>query len=167
MLVTHLNRRTNHEERVYAIDRTSSTGVVSSLRIDGRRVTGTRRVSRDGQVEKVDYELDQPGFPASASDLVPPAVGFKEGLVIIAPFWGPAMTKSEMRVFSVLGRVDVDVEGTMVNAWKVEERREADNRLLATWYLTQSSPYMVYGEVPLADGSVQRMTEVEVPASTR
>jgi hypothetical protein len=147
----------------YSIVRTSSTGATSALRIDGRRVVGTRRAARDAPVEQVDYELDRPGFPASASDLVPPAVGFKEGLVIVAPFWGPGMSKSEIRVFAVLGRVDVNVEGTSVNAWKVEERRESDNALLATWYLTEASQYMVYGEVPLADGRIQRMSEVEVP----
>lgn len=150
----------------YSMHRTSSTGAMSFVRIEGRRVVGSRRTSRDAEVEKIDYEIDRPGFAASASDLVPPAVGFKEGLVIVAPVWGPPMTKSEMRVFTVLGRVDVDVEGTVVNAWKVEERREADNTLLATWYLTESSPYMVYGEVPRADGSIQRMSEVEIPVPT-
>ena len=73
------------------------------------------------------------------------------------------MTASEMRVFTVIGKSDVDVEGTTVNAWKVEERKQADSRLIATWYLVEKSPYMVYGEVPLPDGSVQRMTEVEIP----
>jgi hypothetical protein len=151
----------------YRIDRTASTGAESSLRIEGRRVVGTRRMSRDAQPEPVEIELDRPGFPASASDLVPAAVGFRQGLVIVAPFWGPGMTKSEMRIFHVLGKTDVNVEGTTVNAWKVEERRESDNRLLATWWLTETSPYMVYGEVPLADGRVQRMSEVEVPMPER
>ena len=73
------------------------------------------------------------------------------------------MRKSEQRLFSVIGKVDVDVEGTQVNAWKVEERRESDRALLATWYLLDKSPYMVYGEVPLPDGTIQRMTEMEVP----
>jgi hypothetical protein len=36
--------------------------------------------------------------------------------------------------------------------------------LLATWYLTRSSPYMVSGEVPLPDGRIQRMTEVAIPS---
>jgi hypothetical protein len=94
---------------------------------------------------------------------VPLAVGLKPGLVMIAPIWGPPMTASELRVFSVIGTTDVDVEGTMVNAWKVEERKHVDGRLLATWYLLDKSPYMVYGEVPLPDGSIQRMTEVEIP----
>jgi hypothetical protein len=62
-----------------------------------------------------------------------------------------------------MGRTDVNVEGTVVNAWKVEERRHSDSKLLATWYLLDKSPYMVYGEVPLPDGSMQRMTEIEVP----
>ena len=32
--------------------------------------------------------------------------------------------------------------------------------LIANWYLLTDSPYMVYGEVPLPNGGVQRMTEV-------
>lgn len=151
----------------YGIARTASTGLVTSLRIDGRKVTGSRRASSSAAEESISYEIDQPGFVASASDLVPLAAGLKEGRVIIAPVWGPPMTAAEMRVFHVLGKVDVDVEGTTVNAWKVEERKQADNRLLATWYLLDKSPYMVYGEVPLPDGSIQRMTEVEVPLPPR
>ncbi len=147
----------------YGIARTSTTGAESSLRIDQRRVSGTRRASRDAAEEQVSYEIDRPGFVASASDLVPLAVGLKAGQVIVAPIWGPPMTAAEWRVFSVRGKADVNVEGTVVNAWKVEEHRQGDGKLLATWYLLDRSPYMVYGEVPLADGSVQRMTEVEIP----
>ncbi|MGH7677098.1 MAG: hypothetical protein ACRENU_01450, partial [Gemmatimonadaceae bacterium] len=78
--------------------------------------------------------------------------------------WGPNMTtKSEERIFTVIGKTDVDVEGTVVTAWKVEERRYSDKSLAATWWLLDKSPYMVYGEVPLPDGSIQRMTEVEIP----
>jgi hypothetical protein len=62
------------------------------------------------------------------------------------------MTKAETRVFSVVGRVTVKVEGTDVTSWKVEERRHADRRILATWYLVETSPYIVYGEVPLPNG---------------
>jgi hypothetical protein len=152
----------------YGIARTASTGATSSLQIDGRSVRGTRRVSAKDTVEQIAYEIERPGFVASASDLVPAAVGLKAGSVMIAPIWGPQMTTaSELRVFSVLGTTNVDVEGTMVNAWKVEERRYSDKTLLATWYLLDKSPYMVYGEVPLADGSIQRMTEVEVPMPGR
>ncbi|MFN2563911.1 MAG: hypothetical protein ABR499_02710, partial [Gemmatimonadaceae bacterium] len=73
----------------------------------------------------------------------------------------------ELRIFTVVGRGPVDVEGSKVTAWKVEERRHADRRLLATWYLTEGSPYMVYGEVILPNGQVQRMTEVAIPAPAR
>ena len=147
----------------YGITRTATNGQMSSLRIDGTRVQGTRRANASAPVEQVDFTIDRPGFVASASDLVPAAVGFKPGLVVSVPIWGPAMRKSEQRLFSVIGKVDVDVEGTQVNAWKVEERRESDRALLATWYLLDKSPYMVYGEVPLPDGTIQRMTEIEVP----
>src|SRR5688572_14215144 len=150
----------------YGISRTASTGATSSLRIDGRRVTGSRRANATAVVEALDYTIDQPGFVASASDLVPAAVRLDSGVVMLAPVWQPGSTTSEMRVFTVIGRVDRDIEGTRVNSWKVEERRRSDKTLLATWYLLDRSPYMVYGEVPLPDGSVQRMTEVEVPMSS-
>ncbi|HEX6049132.1 MAG TPA: hypothetical protein VFZ21_07685 [Gemmatimonadaceae bacterium] len=45
---------------------------------------------------------------------------------------------------------------------KVEERKR-DGSLQANWYLLRESPYMVYGEVPLPDGRIQRMTEVPYP----
>jgi hypothetical protein len=147
----------------YGIVRTTSTGAVSALRIDGTRVTGVRRANRDAAEEQVDYTIDRPGFVASASDLVPLAAGFKAGRVVIVPVWGPGMKASEIRSFTMVGKTNVDVEGTMQNAWKVEERRVNDPKLLATWYLMDKSPYMVYGEVPGADGSIDRFTEVELP----
>jgi hypothetical protein len=146
---------------------TSTTGTFTRLTLDGRRVRGTRRIAGDTSTQSVDLMLDRPGFVASASDLVPLAAGLKEGAVMTAPFWSPAMTKSELRIFTVLGKTNVDVEGTRVSAWRVEERRHADRALLATWYLTEDSPYMVYGEVPLANGQIQRMTEVAIPMARR
>jgi hypothetical protein len=128
-------------------------------------VRGTKRLPGDTLVQPVDVTLDRAGFVASASDLVPAAVGFKTGTVITAPFWSPAMTKAEMRIFTVIGQVSVNVEGTDLTAWKVEERRYSDRRLIATWYLLDKSPYMVYGEVPLPNEQVQRMTEVAIPMS--
>jgi hypothetical protein len=151
----------------YGYASSSSTGAFARLSLDGTRVRGTRRTAEDSTVRAVDVTLDRPGFVASASDLVPLAAGLKEGKVMTAPVWGPAMTRSELRVFTVAGRGPVNVEGTEVTAWKVEERRHADGRLLAIWYLTESSPYMVYGEVPLPNGQVQRMTEVAIPMSSR
>lgn len=110
----------------------------------------------------MDLELDRAGFVASASDLVPLAAGLRDGVVMTAPVWGPAMTRAESRIFAVVGRGPVDVEGTAVEAWKVEERK-TDGALVAAWYLVEASPYMVYGEVPLPDGRTQYMTEVEIP----
>jgi hypothetical protein len=147
----------------YGYAASSSTGAWSRLTLDGRRVRGTRQMPGDTTVREVDVTLDRPGFVASASDLVPLAAGLAAGKVMTAPFWGPNMTRSELRVFTVVGRGPITVEGSEVDAWKVEERRHADSRLLATWYLTEASPYMVYGEVPLPNGQIQRMTEVAIP----
>ncbi len=151
----------------YGYASSSSTGAFSRLKLDGRRVRGTRKLPNDSTVQQVDLTLDRPGFIASASDLVPLAVGLQEGKVMTAPVWGPNMTRSELRIFTVVGRGPVVVEGSEVTAWKVEERRYADRKLLATWYLTEGSPYMVYGEVILPDGQVQRMSEVAIPGPAR
>ena len=80
----------------------------------------------------------------------------------MAPVWNANTNKTESRVFSIIGKTPITVEGTPMNPWKVEERRHADGTLLATWYLLDTSPYMVYGEVVLPNGQVQRMSEVEI-----
>ena len=150
----------------YGYHSTSSLGGFTQLTLNGTRVRGTKRVPGDSTIQPVDVTLDRAGFVASASDLLPAAVGFKEGMVIVAPFWSPAMTKSEMRIFTVIGKTPLNVEGTDLVPWKVEERRESDRTLLATWYLLDKSPYMVYGEVPLPNGQTQLMSEVAIPMST-
>jgi hypothetical protein len=147
----------------YGYAASSSAGTWSKLALDGVRVRGTRRMPNDTTIHQVDVTLDRPGFVASASDLVPLAAGLSAGKVMTAPVWSPNMTRAELRVFTVISRGPVDVEGTKVDAWKVEERRHTNGQLLATWYLTESSPYMVYGEVPLPNGQVQRMSEVAIP----
>jgi hypothetical protein len=146
----------------YKYTSTSSQGASTQLTIEGRRVRGTRRVPGDSGPQVVDQLLDRAGFFAGASDLVPVAAGLEKGAVMIAPFWSPAMSAAELRVFTVIDKVSVNVEGADVTAWRVEEHRASDRRLLATWYLLEDSPYMVYGEVILPNGQVQRMTEVAI-----
>src|SRR5688500_899494 len=89
----------------------NSLGGFSRLAIDGRRVRGTRKLPKDSVEQQVDLTIDRPGFIASASDLVPLAVGLKEGSVMTAPVWGPSMAGSELRIFSVIARVPLTVEG--------------------------------------------------------
>lgn len=145
----------------FAYSLTSSDGASTQFTIEGPRIRGTRRLAADSAVQ-VELTLDQAAFIASASDLVPLAVGLCPGLVMTAPVWGPGMSNAEVRVFSVVGRQRVNVEGAPVDSWKVEERSQRDGRLVATWYLTEESPYMVYAEVPLPNGQVQRMTGVSL-----
>ena len=114
-------------------------------------------------MQQVDQVIPRMGFIASASDLVPLAVGLEVGKVIIAPVWGPNMPTAESRIFSIIGKVPTMVEGTEWQAWKVEEYRESDRKLLAVWYLLEESPYMVAGEAYLPNGNVQKMTEIALP----
>lgn len=146
----------------YTYSLTSSDGAFTRLTIDGARIRGTRRTPADSAAHPVELTLNQAAFIASASDLVPLAVGLCPGRVMTAPMWSPGMPNAEVRVFTVLGRERVQVEGAWVESWKVDERRERDGSLIATWYLTEQSPYMVYAEVPLPNGQVQRMTGVSL-----
>jgi hypothetical protein len=151
----------------YGYQRTSSLGDAAQLVINGNTVKGTRRTAQDTTTIAVDQVVEHgAGFAAGASDLVPLAVGLKAGRVIWAPVWSPGQAESRMRIFSVIGKVTVDVEGTKVESWKVEERFP-DGKLYANWYLVEQIPYMVYGEVVLPDGSMQRMTEVTIEPKGR
>ena len=119
-------------------------------------------LARTGRLDrKLRSPMNGPA-PAAASSAAA-AAGLKAGMVLVAPVWGPNMTAPEDRVFVVMRDTVVNVEGTPVRSMKVEERRRADRSLTANWYLLTESPYMVYGEVPLPDGRVQRMTEVAEP----
>ena len=139
---------------------TSSAGTEARLWLEGTRVRGTWKGPSDAAPMEVDRTIPRLGFIASASDLVPMAVRLREGLVITAPVWSPQDTAIEDRVFTVLGRERVTVEGTEVVAWKVEERVRATGALEATWWLSDASPYMVLGETRLPDGRVRRITGV-------
>ena len=138
----------------------SSAGADSWLRIDGTRVRGVWKTPSDTAAVAVDRTIARAGFIASASDLVPMAVGLRQGAVMTAPVWSPQSTDVEVRVFTVLAEEPVMVEGAEVVAWKVEERVHATGALAATWWLTNESPYMVLAEIPLPNGQVQRLTGV-------
>lgn len=137
----------------------NGAGAETALRMTGLRVEGVQRAPGAADVE-VDRTLPRRGFIASASDLIPMAVGLRAGAVMVAPVWGPNMDEPEDRVFTVLGEETVTVEGVDVRAWKVQEHVRATGALYATWYLTDSSPFMVLAEIPLPDGRVRRITGV-------
>ncbi len=147
----------------YGYHRTGSAGGLLQLTLDGPRIVGRSRSNANAAHTDVDVTLDRPGFVASASDLVPLATGLRAGAVMVAPFWGPGMTRTERRIFTVVGREPRMVEGTQWDAWRVEERRYDDRVLLATWFLVAGSPYMVAGEVVQPDGRIRYMTEIALP----
>lgn len=141
-----------------------SNGAGMRVAIDGNRVRGVRHAAGDPAEIPVDVTIDRPGFFAGASDLVPAAVGLRAGRVIVAPVWRPQWPAARRVIFTTVGLDTVDVEGTPTVAWKVEERNYDDRALTATWWLLDADPYMVYGETPLPDGRVQRMSEVSITA---
>ena len=146
----------------YSYWRTSGDGAELRLVIDGPRIRGTRRAP-GGAEAPVSIDLPGAAFMANASDLVPPAVGMKAGTVMTAPMWDPGSNQYRVSIFIVLPERTIDVEGTPWKAWPVEERMRDGGALVATWYMTDRSPYMLAGEVPLPNGVMQRMTEIAVP----
>jgi hypothetical protein len=140
--------------------RWSDDGRSMRLRIDGTRVRGEERLPGESQPRTIDRTIDRRGFFAGASDLVPMAIALRPGLVVTAPVWAPAMERTQVRVFTVLGREALRVEGDEVTGWKIEERIRGDDRILATWYVTDVSPFMLLAESTLADGRRQRITGV-------
>lgn len=145
---------------------TSSTGAYLQLSLTGTRVQGSKRANAQAPLEPVDVTLDAPGFYAGASDLVPVAAGLRTGQVFTAPVWSTNATRSERRTFVVRTDTTIDIEGTNVRSRRVDEFK-ADGTLAAAWFLLRDAPFMVYGEVPLASGGVQRMTEVPIPPAHR
>jgi hypothetical protein len=147
--------------------RWSSDGSSMRLRLEGTQIRGVQVVPGEAQPRMIERSLDRPAFFAGASDLVPMAVTLSPGMVLTAPVWSWGMERTETRVFTVLGQEQVMVEGANVLAWKVEEHVEESGRLVATWYVTDASPYMVLGEITLQDGRTQRITGVALdgPAS--
>jgi len=144
-----------------AYSNTSSTGTYTRYTIDDGRLRGVRRLPGQGE-EPIERVLDRLGFMVNASDLVPMAVGLEPGTIMTAPVWGLNMEAPEDRVFAVLEPETVSVEGEEVTAYRVEERIAATGALVANWYLTDFPPYMVYAEVMLPDGGVQRITGVSL-----
>lgn len=65
----------------------ATNGAEKALRIDGTRVRGWIRSPTDSTRRNVDWTLPRLGFMASASDLVPPAVGLRAGAVMSVPVW--------------------------------------------------------------------------------
>ncbi|MEW5916849.1 MAG: hypothetical protein AB1762_10600 [Gemmatimonadota bacterium] len=147
---------------------TAATGASTRLAIHGGKAVGARRTVSDTTWQAVELQVPRLGFFAGASDLVPIAARLRIGTVMVAPVWSPATAATvQERVFSTTKDTVVNVEGTDVRSVKVEERKREDRSLVANWYLLLESPYMVYGEVPLPDGRIQRMTEVAVPPTNR
>lgn len=140
--------------------RWSSDGSWTRLRLEGTHVRGARLAPGEAEPTPIDLTIDRPAFFEGASDLVPMAMRLGTGDVITAPVWSWGMPRTEMRVFTVLGHERVTVEGSDVLALKVEERVEETGRLVATWYVTDASPYMVLGQIPTPDGRTRRITGV-------
>lgn len=150
---------------MYGYHYTSSAGADIRLTMEGPRIRGKRKTPSDAAPADVDITLSEAAYYAGASDLPPIAARLSEGMVMTMPVWQPGMQQVEHRIFTITGKKDVKVGDTTWDAWIVEERatRGGTVQLLATWYMTEKAPYMVYAEQTLQDGTKQRFTEYLLP----
>ena len=147
-----------------------SNGDTTRLAIDGRRVRGVRSVPapmrivlaqrRRWMLQPVDQTLDRDGFDSGIVTLLSAAMAFRPGLVITIPIVTHSSGVSDVTVLAVIGREKVQVGGSRVDAWKVEQRRAGERTLSATWYLMDSPPYVAAGEVVVPGGQIMRLTRV-------
>ena len=144
----------------------NSAGFEKVFGVHGTHIGGHIRTPTDSVARPIDWMLPRLGFMASASDLVPPAVGLRAGAVMSVPVWNADSVAPAQHYFRVLEQRTVSVEGVDVVAWPVEERVEATDELKATWYLVDRSPYMVLAEIPTPNGLL-RITGVDEPEVDR
>lgn len=127
------------------------------LGADGRAVRGTRRTPADSTPVPIDTTLPRAGFAAGAADLIPYAVGLREGVVMTLPLWSPPGAGVKTEVWRVTRRTPVEFAGRRVPSWEMEHYRPEDGRLLGRIWFIDEPPYVARWDLFHEDGATDRM----------
>lgn len=140
---------------LYGYHLQSGSGNLLRLTIDGRRVRGIHRPRADAPERAVDLTLPRAGFVAGAVDLIPQAVGLREGLVLTIPVWSPPADSVVTQVWAVRRRTTVEFEGRQVPGWEMEHYSTGGQRQGTIW-LIDEPPYMARWDVATGGGRITR-----------
>lgn len=134
----------------------SGKGTDVRLTIEATRVRGSYRAHADSQPRNVDIMLRHAGFVAGAADLVPPAMGLREGLVIVMPVWNPPADSVETQIWTIDRRRQKEFEGRSLEAWEGAQH-DADGKRIGSIWFVNAPPYMVRWDFVASDGGVVRL----------
>ena len=135
----------------------TGSGFEGSLAVDGRRVRGAvKPPSADGP-QQVDFELPDAGFAAGAADLIPYAVGLREGLTMTLPLWSPPGRKLETEVWTVTGIEQIAFDGRTVPSYVMEHFAPGDPKAKGRIWFVDEPPYVVQWDLFPEEGVVVRM----------
>lgn len=132
-------------------------GFEARLAVDGRSVRGTTRPPDAPAAQPVEFELPEAGFASGAADLIPYAVGLREGLTLTLPLWSPPGRKFETETWTVVARDSVAFDGRTVPSWVMEQHAAGATRAKGRIWFVDEPPYVVRWDVFGDDGAVVRM----------
>lgn len=133
------------------------SGFRASLAIDGAAVKGTVKPPAAAEPNAVDFTLPEAGFASGAADLIPYAVGLRDGLTMTLPLWTPPGQKMERQIWTVVGREPFAYEGRRVPSWVMDHFTPGNPKAQGRIWFIDEPPYVVRWELYQQDGKVVRM----------
>lgn len=132
-------------------------GFEARLAVDGKTVRGTLKPPASDTVQHVQFELPEAGFASGAADLIPYAVGLREGLTMTLPLWSPPGRKFERETWTVTARDTVQFDGRAVPSWVMEQFAPGGTTAKGRIWFVDEPPYVVQWDVLHEDGTLVRM----------
>ena len=108
----------------------------------GATVQGQR--SQGGNSQPIDVQLPAPAFFAPWSDFVVEHLPHREHVVYRVHLWQPGAPTTQVHLYQMRGREDVEVFGkTYKQAWVLEDRNADGSQLLGRMWLIDGPPSLV------------------------
>lgn len=134
-----------------------ATGFEARLAADGRTVRGTMKPPSASEPQPVEFELPEAGFASGAADLIPYAVGLREGLTMTFPLWSPPGRGIETQTWTVTKRDSVSFDGRTVPSWVMEHFDAGEPDAKGRIWFVDEPPYVVRWDLFGEEGVVIRM----------
>ena len=141
----------------------SAAGFEARLAIDGRQVRGTTKPPSASEPQPVDFELSEAGFASGAADLIPYAVGLREGLTMTLPLWSPPGRAVQTQIWTVTGRESIAFDGRSVPSWVMEHFDAGGPSAKGRIWFVDEPPYVVQWDLFGENGVLIRMIGEKAP----
>lgn len=135
----------------------AGSGFEARLAVDGRSVRGTMKPPSAAEPQAVEFELPEAGFASGAADLIPYAIGLREGLTMTLPLWSPPGRTLETQVWTVTGIQQIEFDGRTVPSWVMEHFDVGDPAPKGRIWFVDEPPYVVQWDLFPEEGVLIRM----------